>query len=623
MRAQTARRPRHPSPRERLSEPVSRTSRASLRGAPSRLDHTILAAADWLRAGRTPPTQAAPTGAHHTRPGPRFVGASPWVHVPRITTWGGRTFDICPSKTGVFERLPIVHAERLSERVDARRLAVSSELESKRRAHWGQFFTPGPVADFLARQLDLPATGVFRLLDPGAGVGSLTAAVVAHAIRSGVGCSIQAVGFEADPRLFGPLAETFSDCERAARRAGIKMQAELRGEDFLVWSAEHLVGFSAADPERFDACVMNPPYRKINTRSLERAALERLGLRVTNLYTAFLGASCALLRDDGQLSAITPRSFANGPYFLPFREFFLARMGIDRLHVYDRRGKVFADAAVLQENVVLKARRGSSPTTVTISVSAGHDDEPRVRSVPASQVVEPMDPQKFIRIPVEAAATEISARVSALPSSLEELGVQVSTGRVVDFRSADHLVHDPDSACAPLVYPSHLRHGRVTWPLLDGKKPNSLQVNAETQGLLLPAGHYVLVKRFSAKEERRRVTASYFAPSDVDSPTVGFENHLNVFHQTSAGLEPALARGLAWFLNSTLVDAYVRLFSGHTQVNATDLRLLRYPDRQTLTAMGGAAESEGVPAPQGVVDGLVEGFLVPSANPVPGGRVAA
>jgi BsuBI/PstI restriction endonuclease domain len=40
------------------------------------------------------------------------------------------------------------------------------------------------------------------------------------------------------------------------------------------------------------------------------------------------------------------------------------------------------------------------------------------------------------------------------------------------------------------------------------------------------------------------------------------------------------------FLNSTVVDQYFRRFSGHTQVNATDLRTLAYPNRDTLQAMG-------------------------------------
>jgi adenine-specific DNA-methyltransferase len=39
---------------------------------------------------------------------------------------------------------------------------------------------------------------------------------------------------------------------------------------------------------------------------------------------------------------------------------------------------------------------------------------------------------------------------------------------------------------------------------------------------------------------------------------------------------------LAAFLNSTVLDVYFRQFNGHTQVNATDLRNLRYPSRSQL-----------------------------------------
>ena len=52
---------------------------------------------------------------------------------------------------------------------------------------------------------------------------------------------------------------------------------------------------------------------------------------------------------------------------------------------------------------------------------------------------------------------------------------------------------------------------------------------------------------------------------------LGFENHLNVFHQHKHGLPDNLAHGLAAFLNTTAVDEHFRRFNGHTQVNATDL----------------------------------------------------
>ena len=82
------------------------------------------------------------------------------------------------------------------------------------------------------------------------------------------------------------------------------------------------------------------------------------------------------------------------------------------------------------------------------------------------------------------------------------------------------------------------------------------------------------------------MVAAIYDPHRVQSPLVAFENHLNYFHSGGIGLSPRLAKGLAVYLNSSLFDRYFRLFSGHTQVNATDLRKMRYPTREQLIRMG-------------------------------------
>ena len=126
----------------------------------------------------------------------------------------------------------------------------------------------------------------------------------------------------------------------------------------------------------------------------------------------------------------------------------------------------------------------------------------------------------------------------------------------------------------------------MEWPNGRTRKPNALALGPGADDLLVPAGHYVLVKRFSAKEEPRRVMAAVYDPARVPADRVAFENHLNYYHLRGAGLPATAARGLAAFLNSTLVDSYFRQFSGHTQVNATDLRSLRYPAWDRLVTLG-------------------------------------
>jgi adenine-specific DNA-methyltransferase len=501
-------------------------------------------------------------------------------------------------------------------RTEARRKTVSDELGDKHRSAFGQFFTPEPVARFLASLLHLPASGPFTVIDPGAGVGSLTAAVVSRVVTERPDLQLHVVACEVDEPLLPYLQATLNDCEAVARGIGANVTTELRPANFITWAARQLGELSREDVPRFSACVMNPPYKKVSVSSPERAALQRVGVRVSNLYPAFLALSAGLLVDGGQLSAITPRSFANGPYFEDFRRFFLRRMAFRRLHVFERRGDVFADVEVLQENVVFHAVRGSAPETVMLSSSQGYRDEPTVREVPTSRVVGPDDPHLFVHIPVDEHATAVAESIANLGASLTEIPLQVSTGRVVDFRAREHLIHDPDpESTVPLIYPTHFFGGRIQWPKLDGRKPNALERCDATASLLLPNDVYVLVKRFTAKEERRRVVAALYRPDDAPADEVAFENHLNVFHRNGRGLPLLLALGLTMYLNSTVVDDFVRQFSGHTQINATDLRLLRYPTAQQMVQLGQALVDADEPTgSQTDIDNLVAPLLLASPS---------
>lgn len=61
---------------------------------------------------------------------------------------------------------------------------------------------------------------------------------------------------------------------------------------------------------------------------------------------------------------------------------------------------------------------------------------------------------------------------------------------------------------------------------------------------------------------------------------------MNFFHDNKKPLTQALSKGLCVYLNSTMVDEYFRRFSGHTQVNAADLKLMKYPSRENLVKLG-------------------------------------
>ena len=268
-------------------------------------------------------------------------------------------------------------------------------------------------------------------------------------------------------------------------------------------------------------------------------------------------------------------------------------MTLRRIHVFESRDKACSADNVLQENVIVHAVKGGERGEVLISASHGPDDESMtIHEVDYAQIVKPDDPDQFIHIATSEMDQFVVGRVGVFQHSLEDLGIAVSTGRVVDFRAKDFLRADPDNHTVPLIYPAHFDSGFIRWPKPGSKKPNAIALAPHTKSLLLPSGNYVLVRRFSAKEEHRRVVAAIYSSKRVLASYVGFENHLNVYHCSNAGLPMQLAKGLAVFLNSTLVDSYFRQFNGHTQVNATDLRMLRYPSWEVLETLGTSVGDE-------------------------------
>jgi adenine-specific DNA-methyltransferase len=453
--------------------------------------------------------------------------------------------------------------------------------------------TPPATAKLMASMFEAKPSEL-RLLDAGAGVGSLTAAFVSEICsRKYPPNSVHVTAYEIDPKLCEYLSDTLYQCQKTCEAAGIDFNGDVVNADFIDKGAGLLRNEMFSMINRYDCAIMNPPYRKINSDSPERLALREAGIETSNLYTGFLFVVLRLLASDGELVAITPRSFCNGLYFKPFRKTFLNTLALKRIHVFESRQVAFSEDEVLQENVIFHGTKGQKHgDTVAVSSSTGPEDAfVIVREVPHDKIVSPADPEHYIHIVPDELGASIASQMRSLHTTLPELRVEVSTGRVVDFRATELLRDHPTTKTVPLIYPKNFENGYIKWPK-PGNKPQALAILPGADELLVPKGTYVLVKRFSSKEEKRRVVAAVYDHERIDAERVGFENHTNFFHHNRGGLNANLAKGIAVFLNSTLVDLYFRQFSGHTQVNATDLRNFRYPCKSQLEQLGSRIGAE-------------------------------
>lgn len=497
------------------------------------------------------------------------------------------------------------------EKADLLRTESSSSCDREERAFIGQFLTPAPIAAFMASLFDDYSKDV-RLLDPGCGVGSLFSASVDEFLyRKKRIKSLDLTTYEVDDSLFKYLNQTIDNCKETLGEKGISFAHQNLHQDFILSDRSDLVS-----NKKYTHIIMNPPYKKINTDSDHRRALkDSINLETTNLYTGFLGLAIEMLEEDGELVAIVPRSFCNGTYYLPFRKFLLDRVAIKKIHLFESR-KVFKDDDVLQENIIIHCKKEKlrNDIIITASPSADFYRDKKTKKYTASNltqhivkysdVVKDSDGQKFIHIPTKNTGKSVIDSISHFPSTLNDLEVQVSTGPIVDFRLRDCLSQSYEKDfTVPLLYCCNLK-GLVEWPK-NTNKPNAIKISEDSQRWLWPNnGYYLLVKRFSSKEEKKRIVATFYN-SFLPEKFIGFENKLNVFHFKKSGIENEnLVKGLYIYLNSSLLDRYYRNFSGHTQVNATDLRSLKYPLKESLVNIGKRVKDFSIN--QEEIDGILD-----------------
>ncbi|MCE2508658.1 MAG: Eco57I restriction-modification methylase domain-containing protein [Nitrosopumilaceae archaeon] len=464
-----------------------------------------------------------------------------------------------------------------------------------------QYFSSAPLARLMASMMDYPQEDI-SILDPGAGVGSLFAACIEEVCGlERPPRSVSLFAYEVDPALWDSLGDSLGRVGEMCERRDIRFSGNLLKRDFV---SDYSRGVA---PHGFTHAIMNPPYGKISVSSKPYEDLRRVGLQTTNTYAAFVAISQNMLGDGGQMVFISPRSFCNGTYFDPFRKRLLESMALRRIHLFGSRTSPFRDDSVLQENVIIHAEKRGHPGMVVVSSSAGPRDRVEGRRVDSSKVVFDDDPRRFIHIVPDAAGARISSRVRGLECTLDNLGLGVSTGRVVDFRIRDELRPGATDGAVPLVRPFNISGGTMAFPIEGRKHHNFIMESEKSKKLLVENGSYVLVKRFTTVEEKRRVVAAVWTGKEYGTKLVGFENRTNYLHRDGGGLDLLTARGLWAFLNSTVVDSYFRQFNGSTQVNATDLRYLRYPSEGRLRRLG-AAVPDGRPE-QEILDNTVEGLL--------------
>ena len=486
------------------------------------------------------------------------------------------------------DECPTAYADRVGE------WYVSRRSERHRKEH-GLFLTPFEAAEFMASWVSASGPTV-RVLDPAAGAGVLCCAAIERLVR---GASkpehVALVAYELDRDLIPLLERVLDVLTEWCRTRQVELSVRIEATDFVLANAGALQTHrdlipSVAEESDFDVVISNPPYFKIGKNDPRSVAASCVVHGQPNIYALFMAVGAGLLRTYGDFIFITPRSFASGPYFRQFRAVFFEMIKPTCVHVFESRRDAFRRDDVLQENVILHGVRHDrwhdcdchEPIAITSSLGIRDMTSNPTREIPTRIAFDYDSSDKVLRLPTCSEADAAIALVDSWPNSLHGLGLRISTGPVVPFRATQLISSEGDvpATHVPLLWMSHVQTMQTTWPLNNSKPEFIARSGAEA--LTVSNKNYVLIRRFSAKEQARRLTAAPYLAADFATPEVGFENHLNYIYRTDGMLSEDEAWGLAALYSSRLLDTFYRAVNGNTQVSATELRAMPLPEWQVI-----------------------------------------
>lgn len=457
-------------------------------------------------------------------------------------------------------------------------------MPKKERKKYGQFFTSMETARFMANLYDITSDMTkISVLDAGAGSGILACAFLERVERLPFVEEIEVTCYENDEKILRLLENNLKYCQQKSTK---KISFSIVKENYILsqyLDFNCMIGGNP-NPKKYDFVIGNPPYMKIPKDAPEATAMPEVCYGAPNLYFIFASMGLFNLRDEGQMVYIIPRSWTSGAYFRRFREYFLTQGKIEHIHLFISRNKVFDKEDVLQETIIIKVRKTkNTPRSVTITSSKSNNDFGDLTSltVPYNLVVSGKD--YYVYLVTNEEEVQVLEQLHKFDKTLPDIGVKMKTGLTVDFRNRDILRDTAEEGAIPLFYSQHIKQGKVQFPI---QKEHEYVVT-DQKGLMQENRNYLFVKRFTAKEEHRRLQCGvYLAKNYPQYSKISTQNKINFIDGLLHEMSECLVYGLYVIFNSTLYDEYYRILNGSTQVNSTEINAMPVPDLESIQEMG-------------------------------------
>lgn len=453
----------------------------------------------------------------------------------------------------------------------------------------GRYFTKKELAAFMAEMLTLPGAERVSVLDPGAGTGILSAAVIERLAKSGKTKEIVLDCYETSADFLPMLKDNL---ERIRKKCyhdyKVRVYYTVKEENYILAQGKLTPDdprVSMLDKRYYDLIIMNPPRELMKCESAEYKICRRLCSGETDLCYLFAAAASAALAPGGEAVMLLPVVFSTGAYLGKIRNYMFERAPLQRVHLFLNRAQNERLADDARKNMILLLRGDeNAPATIRVTTSYGESTEVSDNRCREYGDVVRGEEKSLLLLKGEDDETVMNT-IAAFPCTLSSLGLRMKTGLTLESRHPGLLRSEPGDGAIPLIHPNSIQLGQVAFPHPAVKNQYLLP---EVPSLLQKNKNMLFVKRVPAKSDKKALFCGVYLASNLPyARYISTHNKLNyIDYADDREMDFNMVYGLYVVLNSTLYSKYYQIISKAKQINSSEFADMPLPSAGALRAMG-------------------------------------
>jgi adenine-specific DNA-methyltransferase len=283
--------------------------------------------------------------------------------------------------------------------------------------------------------------------------------------------------------------------------------------------------------KQYDLIIGNPPYFEIKSENIDKLQFEEIMCGRTNIYSLFIYKCIKLLKEDGELRFIIPRTILSGKSFSKLRNFIYKNCDIIDIVKFSKNN-LFSKA--LQSVIILKLRKTQKRSNNCIVKLNGN--------------------VYFVKDNSKLFLTTVS-------TNIKDLGCLVKTGSIVWNKHKEILHEDNRENTIPLIMSSNIKSGVLKMQKFGSEKKQYMEMNDDIKHLA-EQGPYILINRITGLDPPK--LNIYFERTTTSTCFV--ENHVNVIKGPLQELEK-----ISNSLKNEKTLSFIQEFIGNTQLSQDEL----------------------------------------------------